>query len=1560
MIPNPKLIRNALLVLLVLVGGVLRLYDVNWDQFQNVHPDERFIVWVADTVSWPESLTVALDPLRSTINPFRWPPDDPASGALNSLAGQPRNYAYGHFPLYLLVATAHLAQGVATWLGETTLAFPAAFQPLHTVGRHLASYHYLPLVGRVLSAVADLGTLLLVYALARMLMSTEGSTVEHPDRQAAVGSRRVRSVLPLLVAGAYALAVLPIQLSHYVAVDALLTFFVTATVALAARCAAYDIPLSADPGPAESGASHCRTHAAVRHQGSQQITDENGWRSTPDASCNSAQPSRERRHPRPIWLLSGIMAGLAVGSKFSAVLLVLPLIAAALYHLPQSARGQQAIGALGVRLALRIPAGFGIVVKRLAAVGGVALLVFIVTNPFAIIEFGSYVRQIASQNAMVSGIMDAPYTRQYIGALPYLYFIQQLSQWGLGWPLGVVAWGGLVWAVVQFGRRRASPALTVMLAWALPYFAITGAFHTKFLRYMAPLLPFLLAFGAAAALDAYRALARRWGIRGRVTWASGVVIIAASTMTWALTFLGAYRQEHPWIQASRWIFQNIPAGDKLLTEHWDDALPLTLDELPGGRPPQHEYTRVELPLWEPDTAEKLDLLVAELSTADYIILSSNRLSAPMQRLSVRYPMTSQYYRLLFAGDLGYQPVVEFTAYPRLGGFVVRDDRADESFSVYDHPHVVVLENVGRLTPSLLRARLGRYLPLGIRPSDRLTVSSKRVPGLARMLPQAPAPDAPLTLAQPVDTLPVVADFRWNRVASEMAPIAVVLWWLVIGIFGWAAWPLLFPLLGSLKDRGYGLARAAGWLLVGWVHWFGVSLGAWQNRLGSLAVVLAGLVLLGLVAWVAQRRQMRVFWAARRRLLLGQELLFAVAYLAFVGVRLLNPDLWQPWNGGEKFMEFAFLNAILRSPFFPPYDPYFAGGIINYYYYGLYLVSLPIKLTGIFSEVAFNLAVPSLFALTAVGVFSVTYSLAGEQEYDGVGGWSAGWTALASVGLALLMGNLRGLRWLWDGYISLLRGAAWPSYDYWGASRVIPYTINEFPLWTFTFADLHPHMIAMPFGVLVIGLALNWLLGRGSRVLGAEDTSRTAVVIPKVALLVLALGALGAINTWDLPTYTLLVAAVFLVIGWRARGWRALIGGVGLAAITAVLAVAAYWPFYAHYRARVGGESGPVIGRFLAWTREASPMDDWLNVWGFFLFLALSYVVVAWIHGRGVDAGSGAGSQQAETSVERGRPWLAGLLGLIAVLALLAAAGRPTAALAALPLCLVLPLVFRRWSGLAEAFTALLLGLGLGIVAGIELIYLRDFLEGGEWYRMNTLFKFSVPAWLLLSVAGGPMLRRLWGAASRAPRWVGIPWQMATTMLLAVGLVFLAAGIRTRVNDRFPGARPAIGTLDGTAYMTVGRYTWPSADTIIALNPERDAIRWLLENVTGTPVIAEAPAGGYDVAGQFLGYDYYRAGGLRVASLTGFPTFVGHHQGEQRPGDQVGPRTELGREFFETTDLARSRALSQELRVGYVYIGQLERILFSADALRKFDVLTELGDLAVVYRNSDVTIYQVVR
>ena len=141
----------------------------------------------------------------------------------------------------------------------------------------------------------------------------------------------------------------------------------------------------------------------------------------------------------------------------------------------------------------------GLVVVALA----VAMVVFAVTSPFSVLDWDNFKHAVLiEQGAMVRGEADFPFTRQYRGTLPYIYFIEQNLRWGIGWPLGILAFGSLVWALAKLLFGKARDGEIILLSWIVPYFGLTGLFLAKFMRYMVPVVPLLmvLAAGLVAAL----------------------------------------------------------------------------------------------------------------------------------------------------------------------------------------------------------------------------------------------------------------------------------------------------------------------------------------------------------------------------------------------------------------------------------------------------------------------------------------------------------------------------------------------------------------------------------------------------------------------------------------------------------------------------------------------------------------------------------------------------------------------------------------------------------------------------------------------------------------------------------------------------------------------------------------------------------------------------------------------------------------------------------------------------------------------------------------------------
>src|SRR6266542_3741310 len=202
------------------------------------------------------------------------------------------------------------------------------------------------------------------------------------------------------------------------------------------------------------------------------------------------------------------------------------------------------------------------------------------------------------------------------------------------------------------------------------------------------------------------------------------------------------------------------------------------------------------------------------------------------------------------------------------------------------------------------------------------------------------------------------------------------WWLAVQLIALCATPLCLALFRPLADRGYGLSKAFGLLVFGYGTWLLVVLKVLPNGRLTYLVVLALVAGGSYLVWRRQGPALLDFWRQRRGLLLLEEGLFLVTYLGFLLIRSHNADI----SGTEKFMDFAFMNAVTRSSTFPPLDPWLAPSpavphpTINYYHFGYLIQGLLLKLTGVLPAAGFNFALSLLFGLAATGAFSLGYTL----------------------------------------------------------------------------------------------------------------------------------------------------------------------------------------------------------------------------------------------------------------------------------------------------------------------------------------------------------------------------------------------------------------------------------------------------------------------------------------------------------------------------------------------------------------------------------------------------------
>ena len=332
-----------------------------------------------------------------------------------------------------------------------------------------------------------------------------------------------------------------------------------------------------------------------------------------------------------------------------------------------------------------------------------ALFLFLF-HPFLFLDFSTFWKETLAQLQMSQSAFTFPYTLQYVNTPAYLYFLKDIFFYGAGPLLTIFGFAGALYGFVLVFRRNVfinHKSLFCILVFFCLYFLVTGRSAVKFMRYLLPLYPLLAVFAAIFLAK----LSEKLNFKiFRISCPPSAIaegdcrrvysVFCTLSLLFALNFLTIYTQPHSRVTASEWILQNIPQGSILAEEHWDDKLPLL-----GGE----KFNYEELALYEPDTESKWQKINQQLARSDYIILTSNRLYIPLQKMSDCknlpagrcYTKTANYYKRLFRGTLGFQKVAEFSVnpwfnwnFPDLSPFA-----PDESFTVYDHPKVIIFKKM---------------------------------------------------------------------------------------------------------------------------------------------------------------------------------------------------------------------------------------------------------------------------------------------------------------------------------------------------------------------------------------------------------------------------------------------------------------------------------------------------------------------------------------------------------------------------------------------------------------------------------------------------------------------------------------------------------------------------------------------------------------------------------------------------------------------------------------------------------------------------------------------------
>lgn len=660
-------------------------------------------------------------------------------------------------------------------------------------------------------------------------------------------------------------------------------------------------------------------------------------------------------------------------------------------------------------------------------------------------------------------------------------------------------------------------------------------------------------------------------------------------------------------------------------------------------------------------------------------------------------------------------------------------------------------------------------------------------------------------------------------------------WASTFVLGVIAWPSATLFFHHLSDKGYSLSKIFGWIVISYAAFTFATL-------KILPLGINALVLLAL-AWAVFNFLLQLKFQIIKKESINWEQLFFIElsffFLLFswVFVRSHNPKI----QGIERFMDFGFLQSLFQANTLPLYDMWFLGGHVNYYYFGHFIGYVVLSLSHIPPVPGFLMLVAWMFALLGINVYrlgrdTLSLLLPRVKKYVLFG---AGILSFFSV---MLAGTWHTYLWLFYKFKEIFFQGLPPGFWYPDATRNIPFTITEMPIYGFLEADLHPHMWGLLIGILILTtLYAFW----------QDKKYKLNFKNPYLWLLSFSLGVGYMTNSWDILTLGVLSFIVILFKFYTDSKLQLLRIGIFIAG--AAYVVGFPWSIFYHL---------PIEG--IGFVSSRSPLIPWISFWGVFVFL------IALFLGKVICISWKNKNRQLPFSSGYGFHW-------------------------ALILATILFLLF------------------------MELFYVKDLFRGGEYFRVNTVFKISNQLWLWIGVLSGSMVS--WLILSLKKRGLKILLSLFLVLVFLGPAIYPAKSVwQARLKNKKP--------TDFSSSLDWWKEKYPyDYEAYLFL----EKLKQSLPKNNKVRNIVEADGESFTDAARF-------------SVFLGWPTIIGwpiHEWTWRGTYDVVAPRREEVKEIYTGQDKIKSENILKKYKIDYIIVGEIEKAKYGDEI--NLDKLFSFGE-----------------